>query len=189
MDRVYKKYLTTTALAWAGCLVLFVLAYMFILKPQGDAGKKMAGELAGKKQEYQTMLASSTEEAEIRLKKELQKERDELRKYVTDAEGSANLTFDISKIANETEVSSFSIKNKDSRGAVEIPQCENIVENKLDISFDGSFRQFANFLNALERNNPVVFVDWFKIRRARGDETKHDIDIGLSVFVEKRQNS
>ena len=135
------------------------------------------------------MLVSSTEEAKLQLKKELQKEKSKLRKFVTDAEGSANLTFDISKVANDTKVSSFSIKNKNSRGAVDIPRCESIAENKIDISFDGSFNQFANFLNALERHSPVVFVDWFKVRRSHSDGLKNDINMGLSVFVEKQQDS
>ncbi|MGD9109417.1 MAG: type II secretion system protein GspM [Phycisphaerales bacterium] len=189
MDRVHKKYLTTTALVWAGCLVLFIFAYMLILKPQKRSEDKMQRQLAEKKQEYQTMLASSTESAKIRLKKELEEDRNKLRKFVTDAEGSANLTFDISKIANETRVSSFSIKSKDSREAMDIPQCEHIAENRIDISFNSNFNQFASFLNSLERHSPVVFVDWFKIRRGSSSEIENDINMGLSVFVEKRQDS
>ena len=49
---VYKKYLRITAIAWGGCLVLFVAAYIVLLKPQSNSKQHLEKKLSEKIQEH-----------------------------------------------------------------------------------------------------------------------------------------
>jgi hypothetical protein len=189
MKKLFREYATTLGLIWAGCLIVFVFVYVLVLKPQGRFKKNLYGQLEEKKQDYIAARATSNEETRKHLVLDVEQLERRLRGFVTDSNGSANLTFDISSIANENDVLSFSIKSRDNRNIFDVPQCDLIGENRMDVSFSGSFRQFAMFLNALERHEPVVFVDSFSIAKGNRDDEANKVSMSLSVFVEKSLDS
>ncbi|HUT45768.1 MAG TPA: hypothetical protein VMX36_05750 [Sedimentisphaerales bacterium] len=185
--KIYRKYLTRTAIAWAACLVLFILAYILILGPQKSSRKRLESTLAEKKELYEFAQRATKEETKIRLNERIEALGDSLKDFVVDPEDSANLTFDIGRIANEENVSSFSIKNNEKQGILEIPDCNNICENHIDISFVAGFKQFATFVNTLERHQPVLFVNEFTISRSNKGKSTYQVSLDVAAFVRKQQ--
>jgi Tfp pilus assembly protein PilO len=122
------------------------------------------------------------------LNEQIERLQSRLQDFVIDFENSANLTFDISQIANEKEVASFSVKSKDGRGPSTIPEAKYIRENNIVISFIGGFNQCATFLNALERHRPVLFVDRFSITRSGQDDSACQVSLNVAAFVKKQQS-
>ena len=186
--KIYKKYLIRAGIIWAACLVLFVLAYMFVLRPQINVRKRLDNELTEKKQKYEMAQLAAREQTIARLNEEIEGMRDMLKSFVVDLEDSANLTFDIGQIANKEKVSSFSIQSSNKQGFSEIPDCNNICENHIDIGFVAGFNQFATFVNALERHQPVLFVNEFTIARSNKDEVAYQVTLDVAAFVRKQQN-
>ena len=185
--KTHRKYLTTAGSIWAGCLVVFLIVYVLILGPQRNYNKRVESELAEKKQVYEFAVKAAREETKIRLNEQIESLRSRLEDFVIDFEDSANLTFDISQIASEKKIVSFSIKNKDSKGIVAIPDCSYICENQININFTGGFNQFAAFLNALERHRPVIFVDKFMISRPQNDSS-YKVSLNVVALVKKQQD-
>ena len=186
--KIYRKYLIRTAIAWAACLALFVLAYIFVLGPHKSNRKRLESTLAEKKQMYELAQKATQEQTKIQLNEQIENLRNTLKDFVVDFEDSANLTFDIGRIANDEQVASFSIKNKDKQGLSEIPDCNSICENHIDRSFIAGFNQFATFVNALERHQPVFFVNEFTISRSNKDQTTYQISLDVAALVKKQQN-
>jgi len=186
--KIYRKYLIRTAIAWAVCFVLFVLAYMFVLGPQKSNRKRLETTLAEKQQMYEVAQKAAQEETRNRLNEQIDNLQETLKDFVLDFEDSANLTFDIGRIANEEKVASFNIKNKDKQGLSEIPDCNSICENHIDISFIAGFNQFATFVNALERHQPVLFVNEFAISRSNKGQSTYQVTLDVAAFVKKRQD-
>jgi len=185
--KIYRKYLTRTAIAWAACMVLFILAYIFVLAPQKSSRKRLESTFAEKKDLYEFAQRATQEQTKIRLNEQIEGLWDKLKDFVVDFEDSANLTFDIGRIANEEDLSSFSIKNNDKQGISEIPDCNSICENHIDISFTAGFNQFATFVNVLERNQPVLFVNEFTISRSNRGEETYQVSLDVAAFVKKQQ--
>lgn len=185
--KIYRKYLTRTAIAWAACLVLFILVYILVLGPQNSSRKRLKSTLAEKKQLYEFAQRATQEQTKIRLNEQIEGLGDILKDFVVDFEDSANLTFDIGRIAKEEDVSSFSIKNNNKQGISEIPDCNSICENHIDISFIAGFNQFATFVNALERHQPVLFVNEFTISRSKKGESTYQVTLDVAAFVKKQQ--
>lgn len=187
--KTYRKHFTTVALVWAGSLILSLFAYMIVLAPQRKSKKQVENHLAETKQMYDSAIKSTQEETKIRLNEEIENLQDRLKDFVIEFEDSANLIFDISRIANEKKVDSFSIKTQeDYRGSTGV-ELKHLCENRINLSFAGSFNQFATFLNTLERHRPVVFVDNFKITRSKQGNSGHKVNMNLAVFMRKRQDS
>jgi Tfp pilus assembly protein PilO len=183
-----RQRLMTAGLIWSACFVVFLLAYILVLEPQRNYEKSIENKLTERKQVYESALRAAQKETKIRLNEQIERLQSRLRDFVIDFENSANLTFDISQIANEKEVASFSIKSKDSRGPSTISEAKYIRENNIVISFIGGFNQFATFLNALERHRPVLFVDRFSITRSGQDDSGYQVSLNVAAFVKKQQS-
>ncbi len=184
--KTHKKYLTTAGMIWAACFVVFLLAYMLVLGPQKNYKSRIENELAEKKQVYESALRAVQKETKIRLNEQIERLQSRLEDFVIDFEDSADLTFDITQIANEKKVTSFSSKVKKSGGLSTIPDCKYIRENNIVVSFIGNFNQFATFLNALERHRPVIFVDKFAITRLGQDNSVYQVSLNVAALVKKQ---
>ena len=185
--KTHKKYLKTSGVIWAACFAVFLFAYIVVLGPQRNYEKNIENKLTKRKQVYESALRAARKETKIRLNEQIERLQSRLEDFVIDFEDSANLTFDISQIANEKKVASFSIKSKDSRGPSTISETKYISENHLVISFIGDFNQFATFLNALERHRPVLFVDKFAITRSGQDDSGYQVSLSVAAVVKKQQ--
>ena len=186
----YKKQLMTVVLLWIGCFVLFLFAYILLLSPQNNVKDAVEQKLAKTKQAYQSAVKATQEETRNELKEEIEQLKDKLDSYIIGFGDAADLTFDITRIASDAKISTFSIKNKNS-GVLNIGDCKYIGENQFDIGFTASFEQFTTFLSALERHRPVVFVDEFTMSRSTQDKniTGNRVNMSVAVFVRKQQGS
>jgi len=185
--KIYRKYLTRAAIVWAACLVLFILVYILVLGPQKSSRKHLESTLTEKKQLYEFAQRATQEQTKIRLNEEIESLQDTLKVFVIDHEDSTNLTFNIGQIAYKEKVSSLSIKSKERRGVLAIPDCNSISENHIDISFIAGFNQFATVVNALERHQPVLFVNEFTISRSNKDDSTYQVTLDVAAFIKKQQ--
>ncbi|MHC4573771.1 MAG: GspMb/PilO family protein [Planctomycetota bacterium] len=185
----YGKYFKTTALVWVCSAALFFLVYSFAFVPQKKLRGHIEKRLLETKQDYEFALKAAEEKTRIQLEEHIDHLRHSLNDFVIDSRDSASLTLDISRIASEKELASFTIGRRGERRDSEIPGCEQIYENRINVSFTAGFNQFACFLNALERNQPVVFIDEFSITRSRKGGSSHKVDMGLAFLVRKTRDS
>jgi len=187
MKRAYKKYFKTISLIWSSFLVLFVLVYLLVLSPQAAKYNDLKAKLDAAGTAYNQTLKSTGLENLNSLKEQMEKLQIRLKDFIIDFKDTANLTFDISQIAREKQVSSFSITDQSSRKNSEIPNCDCISEKQIDIKFKASFNQFSGLLNAMERHRPVIFIDEFMISRSNDGISGNEVEMNLSVFVTKQE--
>jgi hypothetical protein len=189
MSSVYGKYLTKTAFIWFCCFVLFFFLDMLFMSPQRKNRKQLEKQLVEKKQMYESAIKAAQTETQAQLNEEIEQLRNRLRNFAVDSEDSTNLTFDISQLAAEKAVSSFNIETKKEGDKAQKKSEKNIYESYIDIGFSAmDFSQFAILLNALERHQPVIFVDKFSITRSKSS-SGHSVKMNLAVFIRKAQNS
>jgi Tfp pilus assembly protein PilO len=185
---VHIQYLKTAGVVWAACFVILLLAYVLILRPQKNSRKLIESRLTEKKQVYESALRAAQKETKTRLNEQIGRLQNRLKDFVVDFEDSANLTFEISQIADDRKVASFSIKGKDNLVISGEPVFKYISENQIVISFIGGFNQFATFLNALERHRPVLLVDKFAITRSGQDDSAFRVNLNVAAFVRKQKD-
>jgi Tfp pilus assembly protein PilO len=191
MKPIYKKRIKNAALIWVGFAFLLLVTYITVLGPQIKTRKQVERLLAETKQSYNSAMMAAKEDTLKQMKDQIEQRQNILDSFVVGHKESTNLTLDISQIANEKKVSGFSISGRGGGSrAVEIPNCNQIRENRIGIEFDAGFKSFATFLNTLERHKPVVFVDTFKIIRFdnTASANANKVQMDLAVFVREQQD-
>jgi len=189
MKSKQKKYITTIGLIWAACSIVLFFCYVLALAPQGQEKIDVAQALASQMRAYDLAVKAADESVQARLNDQVADMRTKMTDFVIDFGESANITFDISETATEQGINSFSIKSPVGGYTSAGPGLDCISESRFDVNFKGSFRQFARFLNALERHEPVLFVDKFAITRSWQSAVGHDVKLNVSAIVSKQQGN
>jgi hypothetical protein len=185
--KIRREHLTTVALVWAASLIVSTFVYLLVLGPEGKLKRTVDAQLAEKKKQYESAVAAAREQSQSHLKEQIEQLRSRFKDFVVKFEDAANLTFDISQIANEQSIKSFSIKSQEHTTLTEIPDCDHIYENSINVNCTAEFNQFAALLNALERHRPVLFVDKFTVTRPKQNESGAEVTMDLVNLVTKPQ--
>jgi len=184
MKNFVKKHIKTLLLTWLGCSAVFVLFYIFVISSQKKVLARLDSEVSKRKSEYEQILLSASPENREKLTEQLKELRGSVSQFIMSYADSANLTFDIGRIADTQKVSDLIIKTKADQA---IANCSNVSENQVFLSFKSGFNQFYTFLNALERHQPVVFINNFSIIRPQQVQPGNDVSMDLAVYVAKNQ--
>ncbi len=186
--RKNSSNLKILAIVWMASLMLAVLAYMLLLSPQNSRKKDLLNTLTEEKQTYELAQKAAQQETQICLTEQIVALRDRLKTFMVDSDEADNLTFDISRIAQDKNVDSLKVENKSNSFTAEEDNArKNINERHIDISFSAGFSQFAAFLNALERHQPVLFVNQFKLTLSSQGRQTYRVNMDVAALVKKQQ--
>ncbi len=184
--KTYKKYLKVSALILIVCMAAFVLLYLLLIGPQNDTQRDIETRLMQCKQEYNLAKIASKEENQALIREEIGNLKSRLNDFVLDNKNASDLTFDISQIANECALSSFSIQSSDVERISESSDPNNVFEKSIKVSFIAEFEDFAYFLNTLERHKPVLFVNKFMLSRQNNSNANYQVTVDLAALVCKQ---
>lgn len=174
-------------IVWGVSFFLSAVTYYFLIIPQLKVKAELLQEATENKEQLHMALNDSFEDNKKKLAAEVESLRTRLGNYVSEYEDSTNLTFAVSRIAGDKQVSAFTVKTPESGRQQDQLTVKNIQENKMEISFTSDFLQFTNFINTLERYQPVVFVDRFRVQRDSQSGAANKVDMSLAFFVRKKQ--
>ncbi len=186
MKTAYKKCIIVTASIWMACCVLLLVFYFLMVSPQQKSIIDVERNIAEKEKIVQRLRRAGAPEARAKLKKELEDQQNKLAEFMIDWADASELTFNVSEIAREiADIKAGTFASKSDGPGAEIENCEQIIEKQINVDFNSNFLGFARFLNMLERNHPIIFVDKFKIEHDRSSDMEI-IDMDLAVLVKKR---
>lgn len=183
--KVQKLYLAKITIVWTAMVLLCLSAYFFILMPQNRKVQDLNRQINLMDQQVRISQAESTPEAKSRLRKELSVTHNQIKEFVIDPDDSSSLALDIGRLARHAGVSGFASKAATDQPYRDIPNCERIGYQSIDLSFKGSFNHFAAFLSSLERHQPVILIDRFRISQSGHRDQGHDVTMALAILINK----
>ncbi|MEJ2648468.1 MAG: type 4a pilus biogenesis protein PilO [Sedimentisphaerales bacterium] len=186
MNWISGKYVKTAAAIWGISLAVFVLAFLFVIKPQMNEKKTLQTKYQKIKDEAETARRDAQDSTRRDLQEQIDAMKSQLDRFVMvskdDIQDLATIVVDMSKGIG---LEAFNI---DPWSGGEIPafsECKSVFGQSIDVTFNASFDEFAKFLNMLERYKSVVFVDTFSITKSSEENAKHKVEMNLAVLVEK----
>jgi hypothetical protein len=185
MKSIYSKYFKVGIIFWAACFIVLFFSYLIVLAPQESLRRVTESKLAETSRLAQSAREAAEERNKNKLLEQLSDSGNRLKDFVVEIENAANLTFDIGRISSEIRLNSFSSIFTGGEGTLKTDTYKHINTRQISVNFNSSFNKFAMFLNALERNRPVIFVDTFSITRSAEDDSGHKVDMKLAVLVGK----
>jgi hypothetical protein len=189
MNKYFKQHFKFVALVWLSSFVLAAVLYFVLISPQIQLKNQIASQFADRQKAYSIILNTNNKDARENLNEKVQHWRDDVSQYVISAEDLAGLTFDISQIAKDTKVESFSITSQDVYSGQKKNSGTLITEKQMKVDFKTDFNKFAAFLNAVERHRPAIVINEFSIANSEHDASLSQVNMILSVYVKKKQGS
>lgn len=185
MTSMNQKYVKVGAFLWAVCFIAFFLFYLIVLGPQENVRRQTDKRLAEMQGLAQAATDAAGEKNKARLMELVQEAEDTLHRFVTAERSTDSLTLDIRGIPSRAALDAFSISPGGNESVIKMANCEHIFGKQLSVNFASSFNQFAAFLNALEMNRPVIFIDSFSIAHSREETSDQQVNMTLAVLVSK----
>ena len=183
MKPIHKKFLVTIGILWVMAVAAFGGLYFLLLSPQQEAIRIVDEKLAQKAEELEKYRAVGLPHVRIERDKRIATMSANLGQYVANPEDLDRLAFNISRIANEIGVKAFASKELGQKSYAEMPNYDYIGFSGTSVSFVGTFYQLALFVNALERHEPVVFLDELTISQVPRLENANEIQILYNMYV------
>lgn len=184
--KVHKSYLAKTTIVWTAMVLLCMSAYGLFLMPQNRKVQDLDRQFNLMDQQMRMSQAEGTPEAKSRLRNELLVTHNQIKEFAIDPVYSSSLSLNIGRLAGHAGVSGFSSKSTTNQPYRDIQNCERIGYQSIDVSFKGSFNHFATFLSSLERHQPVILIDRFRIIQSLRREQDHDVSMVLAVLINKK---
>jgi hypothetical protein len=183
--KVRNKYLLIMAAVWGPCLTLAGASYALVLRPQMDHRRDLEVQVVQAKEHYARAMEAAKPQTQAHLTEQVGQLQERVSEFLVGFQEATELAFEIGNLARETKLQSFGMKPTDARAPESDRQL--LAEKRLNVNFLARFTRFAAFLNALERHQPVVFVETFAISRPQEANAEPRVDMGLAVLVEKPQ--
>jgi Tfp pilus assembly protein PilO len=183
MKTFSRQYCTKICTVWCIFLVVLLLSYLFVLRPQRKTRDKVLSELAKVEQEYNLNKQSVYAQARNSLGNSVEELSEQLSDFVFSKDKQGTFSLEISRIAEENGISSPVVR--DRTAGVKGKKQEYILENRLFVQFESDFNRFARFLNSLERHNPIIFVDNFQLMEG-SDENTAKINMMLTILANQQ---
>ena len=186
MKSIYSKYSKIGIIFWAICFLILLLSYLLVMAPQEKILRMTEQKLADTKFLAQSAQEAAQEEYKNLLSEHLSSSTERLKDFVIEQDNIGNLTLEIGRIAKKVGLDSFgSDFTTGERITTKTDSSEHIFPRYISVKFNSSFNNFADFLNRLERSEPVYFIDTFSINRSEENESANPVEMKLAVLVGK----
>jgi Tfp pilus assembly protein PilO len=179
-----KKYGLVAGGLWTGWLIITAAIYVLVLGPQNTLMAKLNKEFADSNEKYALAQTAGRHDTKARLNETLKAIHQKTARFIIPAENATDLMFHISQLAAQYQLQNFSAKDRPPSSFVENDEQSKIAESWQELSFSGDFVQIAYFLNNLERNQPVIFIENIDIHRNTQKTSLTEAKVLISYLVE-----
>jgi len=188
MNDPVKKTILIIASIWAVSLLTCLLFYMLFLSPQQDEINSIQLQLSEKKESNQNLKSAGAAQMRERIRDELEKKLQILNNYSFNMNESGKLTYIVGKISGDfdsIDTGSFTSKRLMEGSVSKTEGFEHLSEERLNVSFTSDFEGFGRFLNNLERNRPIIFIDKFLMKPEKKESSRVSVNLYLAALVAK----
>ena len=183
-NKIIGKYFITVGAVWGLWLLGMALIYLLVIQPQQRTLAEVQKNFAVSNEQYSLAQTAQREDTQRRMAEKLEGVKELVRTFVINPTESSQLTFRISQLAGQCRLGNFTAKVKESVGTLNEQENLKIGEGWVELTFSSTFNQFAVFLNSLETDRPVVFVESAAIKRSDSGSL-HDARVLISYLMDK----
>jgi Tfp pilus assembly protein PilO len=184
MSLINGKYIKTAGIIWGISLAVFVLAFLFVIKPQMNEKKTLQSKYQEIKAEADTARLNAQDSKRRELQEQIDAMKSQLDRFVMASKDDIqDLVTIVGDMSEGIGLEAFNPWSGGEIGA--FSECKSVFGQSIDVTFNATFDEFAKFLNMLERYKSVVFVDTFSITSSSEENAKHKVEMNLAVLVEK----
>jgi hypothetical protein len=189
LTKKYNRYLIATAAIWLFSLLVVGGGYLMFYRPQNVELVRTTNQYEESQKAMEEAKLASQQPIKAKQKQKYEDVLQLISGFSTQQDLATELVFEIGRIANELRLIDFSSKTNGKQNYSTVGQSKRVSEAWLDVDFFANFEQFAEFINRLESNSPVVFVEEIAFRRGSRDDKGNKVSLKLSFLTETDENN
>ena len=183
----YQSYLIGT---WVGCFLLIGAGYFFLHVPKKSQLVRVQQQYTESNDQFTIANKATRDDIRQEMNRCFEDTANMINRFSVPQDNITGVVFGIGKIANELGLSEFSSKNQKAQSLSTLGDSEDVSEAWLEVEFESSFLKFAQFVNRLEQETPVVFIEKVVLRRNENGQKNNDVKMELSFLTtESKINS
>lgn len=184
-----KKYWISVAVLWIPWLVLGVLSYLLLLQPQARRYAGIHKKFADSNDRVSMARLAAFKDTQQRQQQILTELQERIGEFLVPAEQKDRIVLEISRLAASFELGEYAGKNQSDPWGHSENEDIRIQRLWMTIDFNASFYQFAAFLNAMERNQPAVFIESAGIQRTPEHSDQHKAKLLIAFFTQPEEET
>lgn len=185
------RFQKTALSVWAGAGVLLIAGFFAVYLPQHRALGQINQKYIESGKQAQLAQKAAAEDTRKQLEICTRQTAEQLGAFTIPSDQISSLVFDIGRMAGELNLAGFASKSIDAQQPLSDKKKAKplLSEAWLSVEFQGSYQQFANFVNRLERSSPVVFVEKVFVTRQRQETEGCQFTMELSILTTTGTNA
>lgn len=178
------RYMIITAGVWAVSAVVLGGGYFLLHLPQKTERIQIDQQSAQTQTALEQAQLASQEQARARQMQRHEDVQQLISGFSVPQDAVTELVFEIGRIANELNLLEFSSKRNNKQNHSTVGSSKLVSEVWLNVEFQATFEQVAQFIHRLECHKPVVFVEEVSFRRSPEGDRNHRVSFQLSFLTE-----
>ena len=179
-----SRYTIVMAAIWAVSAVVLGGGYVLLYLPQQAELLQVTNQCNESQIALEQAQLAGQDQTRVKQQQQFEEVSQLISGFSTQEDSVTELVFEIGRIANELRLSEFSSEDQRQENYPTVGKSKLVSEVWLKVDFEATFEQFAQFLNRLERHDPVVFVEVVSFRRGTRDANEHKASLKLSFLAE-----
>jgi hypothetical protein len=188
MTNETKKIITAVLIIWALWVASAAAMYYYMIAPAKHRASDLHQQLNETAKAVEELEKAKTEQFQQQLNQKVADCKNKVKDFVIKTGKADQLMFNISQIAKDLRVDQFASRDRSRGNYEDISGCDRLKIARIDVEFSSDFIDFARFINYMERNDPIVFIDNFSIGRTTTSSREAKAQVGLEVLVDSAEN-
>lgn len=177
------------AAAWAIMLVVVAAGTLWLSPSHKTAIQQAQQELLEMQDRLAFARSAQKETTKQRMRDRLAEAENSINAFSCTTASESALIFQIGQTANALQLQKFSSRFPDSLPEQTLDKTERIGEGWLTVEFVADYLKTAAFINSLERNTPVLFVESIQLTPADSEPGLAAVRINISYLIRKNPSA
>jgi hypothetical protein len=187
MKQKRLTFKTMIAMVWAICAGVFLCGMIFFGQSQTGSLDLARRNLLESRENLAVAQNAQKSETKQRTKERLIRAQESLDAFSCPAAAESALVFQIGQLAHTLALKQFTSRFPDNAPEQILEKSERIGEGWLTVEFIADYLALAEFINGLERHEPVLFVESIHLRRTEDSSEEAAVRMNLSYLIRKGQ--
>ena len=179
-----NKTIITLFAAWNAAMITVFAVYVMAIAPTQSVAMQKHTDFMKRAAALDHATKLVNQQSLLSSMKKLHKVNKKFEQFVRNSDTTHNFALEISQIAKSIGITDLETTGNTSDMFLSIPNCPNIAVSKMDIVGTGNYKQFARFINAMERYSPMILIHSFDIEVEETAPGVTKMKMNLRMIVE-----
>lgn len=178
-------YKVVTGVVWAACIGFFAFGTLQLSGPLNAALETARQDVQESREKLAFAQSAKKAETLKRMQEQLDTARESLNSFSCPTTEESALIFQLGQLAHTLQLKKFTSRSPSETPEQTLEKNERITEGWLAVEFSADYLKLAAFVNSLERQSPVLFIESMSVSQSESNTEEASVRMNLSYLLRK----